>query len=239
MLGDARIVRRGAGVDTSPISRDRLDGGSQALIGACSFLRRRPGDTLTHFETHWREVHGPLAADLPGVARYLQGHIIRDETITNHRALDLGIDGFAQQWFASEADRQACYDSEQEAVCDVDSLLFIGATARIVSDVRVHVPIDGRPEGRRIVMFLADETLPAAPQVAALARVPGLTGLVEHYVVKEGAAPTITRDSMPITPVRLIDLYFPTVERAASVAIEDFSGVASFTCRNVHFIVPE
>jgi uncharacterized protein (TIGR02118 family) len=208
------------------------------LIGACSFLRRRPGDTLAHFETHWREVHGPLAADLPGVARYLQGHIIRDEAVTNRRALNLGIDGFAQQWFASEADRQACYDSEQEAVCDVDSLLFIGATARVVTDVRVHVPIDGRPEGRRIMMFLAGDALPTSPEVASLARLPALAGLVEHRVVKQGAAPTTERGSVPISPILLIDLYFPTVESAGAAASDDFPAAATFTCRNVHFIAP-
>lgn len=209
------------------------------MIGACSFLRRRPGDSLAHFENHWRDVHGPLAADLPGVARYLQGHIVRDEAVTNRRALDLGIDGFAQQWFASEADRQACYDSEQEAVCDVDSLLFIGATARVVTDVRVLVPVAGRPEGRRIVMFLAGDTLPADADVAALAQIPGLTGLVEHRVVKQGAAPTTARGSVPIAPVRLIDLYFPTVEHGGSAAIAGFPAAATFTCRNVHFIAPQ
>ena len=209
------------------------------MIGACSFLRRRPGDSLAHFETHWREVHGPLAADLPGVARYLQGHIVRDEAVTNRRALHLGIDGFAQQWFANEADRQACYDSEQEAVCDVDSLLFIGATARVVTDVHVHVPIGGRPEGRRIAMFLAGDALPASSEIAALARLPGLAGLVEHRVVRQGAAPTTQRGSVPISPVLLIDLYFPTVERAEAAADAGFAAAAVFSCRNVHFIVPQ
>jgi uncharacterized protein (TIGR02118 family) len=212
------------------------------LIGACSFLRRRPGDSLAHFETHWREVHGPLAADLPGVARYLQGHILRDEAVTNRRALDLGIDGFAQQWFASEADREACYDSEQEAVCDVDSLLFIGATARVVTDVRVHVPVDGKPAGRRIFMFLEGDALPAPADVAALAHSPALAGLVEHHIVGTGAVPTTKRETVRLAPIRMVDVYHSTVEAAAAAAEWRLPGVfsrsAQFACRNYHFITP-
>lgn len=212
------------------------------MIGACSFLRRRPGDSLAHFETHWREVHGPLAADLPGVSRYLQGHIVRDEAVTNRRALELGFDGFAQQWFETEADRQACYDSDQEAVCDVDSLLFIGATARVVTDVHVHVPVDGKPAGRRILMFLEGDALPTPADVGALARSPGLAGLVEHRIVGAGSAPTTKRETVPLAPIRMVDLYYPTVEAAASAAPSPvpaaFSRSASFTCRNYHFITP-
>lgn len=212
------------------------------MIGACSFLRRRPGDSLSHFETHWRDVHGPLAADLPGVARYLQGHIVRDETVTSRRALDLGIDGFAQQWFASEADRQACYDSEQEAVCDVDSLLFIGATARVVTDVRVHVPIDGKPEGRRILMFLEGDAPPAPADVRALAQSPAIAGLVEHHIVGSGSAPTTKRETVRLAPIRMVDVYYSTVEAAALAATSrlpaTFSQSAHFTCRNYHFIPP-
>lgn len=212
------------------------------MIGACSFLRRRPGDTLTQFETHWREVHGPLAADLPGVARYLQGHIVRDETVTNRRALELGFDGFAQQWFATEADRQACYDSDQETVCDVDSLLFIGATARVVTDVRVHLPVDGKPAGRRIFMFLEGDALPAQEDVAALAHAPSVAGLVEHHIVGTGAVPTTKRETVRLAPIRMVDVYYPTVEAAASAAgsrlPDAFHQSAHFTCRNYHFVTP-
>ena len=206
------------------------------MIGACSFLRRRPGDSLAHFETHWRDVHGPLAADLPGVARYLQGHIVRDGAATSRRALDLGIDGFAQQWFASETDRQACYDSGQEAVCDVDSLLFIGATARIVTDVRIRVPIAGRPEGRRILLYLEGDTPPAEADVASLSQTAGLAGLIEHRVVKQGAIPTTARDQVSIAPAAMIELYFSSVDAAAAPDTARFPLAHDFLCRNIHLI---
>lgn len=210
------------------------------MIGACSFLRRRAGDSLAHFETHWREVHGPLAADLPGVARYLQGHIVRDEAVTNRRALEIGFDGFAQQWFANEGDRQACYDSDQEAVCDIDSLLFIGATARVVTDVHIHLPLTANPEGRRIFMFLDGDDLPAPSEIDAMTRTPGLAGLVEHRVVGMGSAPTTKRETVQMSPVLMVDLHYPTLEAAASASQSPltpaFANSAIFTCRNFHFV---
>jgi len=38
-------------------------------------LTRRAGLAPEAFRRHWRDVHGPLAARLPGLERYLQNHL--------------------------------------------------------------------------------------------------------------------------------------------------------------------
>src|SRR5262244_256036 len=42
-----------------------------------SFLNRRPGLSIEEFQHHWREVHAPMAALLPGLRRYVQSQTRR------------------------------------------------------------------------------------------------------------------------------------------------------------------
>jgi hypothetical protein len=39
-------------------------------------LPRRPGMTLEQFQAHYRDIHGPLGAQMPGLLRYWQNHRI-------------------------------------------------------------------------------------------------------------------------------------------------------------------
>jgi uncharacterized protein (TIGR02118 family) len=49
---------------------------------------------------HWRQVHGPLALQAPGIQRYVQNHAV--ESLAGS---ELGFAGFSECWFA---DRDAC-----------------------------------------------------------------------------------------------------------------------------------
>ena len=44
-----------------------------AVVGI-AFLTRRAGIAPEAFQRHWREVHGPLVARVPGLRRYVQSH---------------------------------------------------------------------------------------------------------------------------------------------------------------------
>jgi uncharacterized protein (TIGR02118 family) len=71
------------------------------MVKLTCFLKRRPGMTAEDFDRHWREVHGPLIAGLPALAR----HIVRYEQHPRLRGSDVvgtpGYDGVAVQWFRS------------------------------------------------------------------------------------------------------------------------------------------
>lgn len=41
------------------------------------FLRRKPGMTVDGFQRYWRETHGPIAAPIPMIRRYVQSHTRR------------------------------------------------------------------------------------------------------------------------------------------------------------------
>ena len=38
------------------------------------FVTRKPGLAVDEFQRYWREIHGPLAAQIPVIRRYVQSH---------------------------------------------------------------------------------------------------------------------------------------------------------------------
>ena len=60
------------------------------------FVTHRPGMPIDAFQRYWREVHGPLAALIPVIRRYVQSH-------TRRSAYEAGrtprYDGVAIAWF--------------------------------------------------------------------------------------------------------------------------------------------
>jgi uncharacterized protein (TIGR02118 family) len=82
-------------------------------VKSVEFLGRKPGMEVGEFQRYWREVHGPLAARIPGLRRYVQSH-------TRRAAYDAGRapawDGVAALWFDStEAIRAAAATPEYRA----------------------------------------------------------------------------------------------------------------------------
>lgn len=70
-------------------------------------MKRRPDLSPAEFRRHWREAHGPLMTQVPGV-HYQQNHVVGTKQTTNHARGTVEVDGFAQWGFASdEALREA------------------------------------------------------------------------------------------------------------------------------------
>ena len=102
------------------VAEDHLvkDGPVQADAVKCvEFLTRKPDLPVEQFQRHWREVHGPLAARIPMLRRYVQSHTRRSAYEAGRTPL---YDGVAITWFDStEAIRSAATTPEYErAVAD-------------------------------------------------------------------------------------------------------------------------
>ena len=101
-----------------------------------AFLTRKPGLSVEAFQRHWLEVHGPIAATLPGLRRYVQSH-------TRRSAYDAGrvpaYDGVVLTWFDSTyAIRDAAATPEYARVlADAGNFLAPGQTPSILT--REHV----------------------------------------------------------------------------------------------------
>ncbi len=64
------------------------------MVKAIYLIRRKPGMSREDFHRYWREVHGTIAARIPGMRRYVQCH-----AIANPSATDDDYDGAAEAWF--------------------------------------------------------------------------------------------------------------------------------------------
>ncbi|MGH7356474.1 MAG: EthD family reductase [Candidatus Rokuibacteriota bacterium] len=101
-----------------------------------TFLTRKPGLSVEEFQRHWREVHGPLAAKMGVLRRYVQSHT-RSSAYAAGRAP--AWDGIASAWFDSLHAIRAVDATPEHAAALADRGNFVspGPTRAIVT--REHV----------------------------------------------------------------------------------------------------
>jgi uncharacterized protein (TIGR02118 family) len=63
-------------------------------VRTLALLRRADGMTFAEFDSYWRDVHAPLAAQVPGISRYVQRHVVPNPE-TGEPDNGFGIDGLA------------------------------------------------------------------------------------------------------------------------------------------------
>jgi uncharacterized protein (TIGR02118 family) len=75
-----------------------VDGPARAgAIKNVEFVTRRPDLSIEAFQRHWREVHGPIAAAIPVIKRYVQSHAVAE----TYARRPPPYDGIAVTWFDS------------------------------------------------------------------------------------------------------------------------------------------
>jgi len=105
-------------------------------VKSVDFLTRKADLPVEEFQRHWRLVHGPIAATVPALRRYVQSH-------TRRSAYEAGrvptYDGAAITWFDSaEAFRAAAADAEYARVtADGPSFLSMDRIRSILT--REHI----------------------------------------------------------------------------------------------------
>ena len=99
------------------------------------FVTHKPGMAIDAFQRYWREVHGPLAARIPVVRRYVQSH-------TRRAAYESGrtpaYDGVALTWFDDTEAMRASARSPEYARVRGDEPNFITADPPFII-TREHV----------------------------------------------------------------------------------------------------
>ena len=100
-------------------------------------ITRKPGMSVEEFQRYWREVHGPIAARIPGVRRYVQCHTL-PELYGGDRTP--AYDGAAELWWDSlDAMRAARGTPEQRAAIE-DERNFIDHS-RVFSIITEEKPV--------------------------------------------------------------------------------------------------
>jgi uncharacterized protein (TIGR02118 family) len=99
-----------------------LDGETMpSMVKLMLLVSRLPGLTIEQFVEHWQDVHGPIAARLPGLRRYVQNHPVLEA----YGVRGMSHDGWAELWFDDLPALQAAYASPQwTAVREDSAMLF-------------------------------------------------------------------------------------------------------------------
>jgi uncharacterized protein (TIGR02118 family) len=89
------------------------------MVKAIYLIRRKPELSREDFHRYWREVHGAIAARIPGLRRYVQCHaIIRDGDGD-------AFDGAAEAWFDDMDAVRRAVASPEYAAARADEARFI------------------------------------------------------------------------------------------------------------------
>jgi uncharacterized protein (TIGR02118 family) len=68
----------------------------EGMVKSIEFVARKPHMPLADFHRYWEKIHGPIAAKIHVISRYVQSHTLMGE----YEKADLPVyDGLAETWF--------------------------------------------------------------------------------------------------------------------------------------------
>lgn len=103
------------------------------------FIARKPGMSVEEFQRYWREVHGPLAASIPVLRRYVQSHTRRSIYGSGRTPI---FDGVALTWFDDTHAMRVSGTTPEYARVRADEANFLapGKPPFIITKEHVIVP---------------------------------------------------------------------------------------------------
>lgn len=98
-----------------------------------TWLKRRDDLSPTEAHGYWRDNHGPLAATIPGVVRYVQNHVIADQYRDGREPIYDGvpvvyIDDLETGRLAAKSEQLAATRADEANFCSPDPLPWVMAT---------------------------------------------------------------------------------------------------------------
>ena len=85
-------------------------------------ITRKQGMSVEEFQRYWRETHGPIAARIPGLRRYVQCHTLPE---LYARDTPPAYDGAAELWFDDMASFREAMRSPEVQAAREDETNFI------------------------------------------------------------------------------------------------------------------
>jgi uncharacterized protein (TIGR02118 family) len=153
-----------------------IDGETRpSMVNAIYMVCRRPGLDHRDFFQHWLDVHGPIAAQLPGLRRYIQNHVVL-EGLTQGTSTH---DGWSEFWFDDYWSFQQATKSPEWAAMEADgATLFCPQKGIVIGREYVQKDEDWKPRDYGALSMTDDEirarllregykSLSADPAVAA------------------------------------------------------------------------
>ena len=192
------------------------------MIVRMGLLTRRPEIGSAEFRRHWRDVHGPLAARLPGLRRYHQNHVVDNRQLAiDHTRGSWSIDGISELWFDSVDDMNRAVASEEYQAVARDHHLFVGTTGLITAVQNVVVPVDvtAGPLVKRMSILTRKPGLTPEQfkdewwgfHAEAVRKFPNLMGYTQNLVVERsaGLGRPAAHEDLPIDG--MVEMWFRSV----------------------------
>jgi uncharacterized protein (TIGR02118 family) len=110
------------------------------MLKIVTLLKRRGDLSVEDFQKHLHDTYGPLAAQGPGLSRYVQSCALPQ----GYRKGELLFDAIGEMWFESAAAYGKYLSSETFAAAHADEQAFLDTARTVVMPVDVHV-IKDRP----------------------------------------------------------------------------------------------
>lgn len=194
------------------------------MIVRMGILTRRPDLTPEQFRRHWREVHGPLAARLPGLRRYHQNHVVdASQLAIDHARGAWEVDGFSQLWFDNMDAMRRAVESPEFRPTVPDIANFCSDVRLVVCRPNVVVPVvtDAGPLVKRMSILTRRPDVTAERfrdewfgfHAEAVRKFPNLMGYTQNLVIDRGGADLTRPASYEQVPIDgIVELWFRSVE---------------------------
>jgi len=112
------------------------------MVKAVYMVARKPGLTIQEFQRHWREVHGLLAAQVPGLRRYVQNPAVLEA----YALRPMTHDGFAEMWFDDlEALHRAAQTPEWQALQADGATLYAEPVGLVIAQEGIRKEVGAYP----------------------------------------------------------------------------------------------
>ncbi len=192
------------------------------MITRMGLLRKRDDLSAEAFRRHWREIHGPLAARLPGLRRYHQNHVVdREQRGIGHARGSHDFDGISELWFDDLPSMSAAFAGDFVRRLGEDEAAFIGGIHVITAIQHVVVPT---PPGAPLLKRMS--TLRRRPDVSAedfrrewfdvhsflVRRLPQVKGYTQNLIFdrSHGRGKPANYDELPIDGI--VELWFEDLD---------------------------
>lgn len=154
-----------------------------------TYLEKRSDLSRSQFSQHWSTDHAEIALDLPGLACYLQNHIISTRDL--NEATDWTVDGIVELWFQEQDVVSAASDSDVAARLAVDEQRFLSGLSG--GPVSSEPPHHAWPYKVWLLARLAESTQSVEKIIESGLHLPGLRGT---NINTEAAGPRLVRSEL-------------------------------------------
>ena len=101
------------------------------MVKMVFLVHKRADMDMAKCQTYWRETHGPIAAKIPGLKRYIQNH-----STVGPDGTDPPLEGVAELWFESPASLET--PEAQASIADLQNFLDVDRSPGfVVNEVEI------------------------------------------------------------------------------------------------------